>query len=207
MQTLSRILSSAVEKLMFHPVTITGVEAVCESFRLLTMQGVGFQSVKWIPGQTVQWGDSGADEDNQNRTGAFWTVASWIVGGPDDSAMHTPHLRVSPGDVLVGVIKLSKQSSAGFVYSCEFQGMDGTTLLTSPIAELVYCVETLEAYELQGSHTPPYDLDSISEYPAAPVSFGNIQVVTSAPGQQGHGIHTMSLPTTLNKRQSQRTQL
>ena len=54
MQTLSRILSSAVEKLMFHPVTITGVEAVCESFRLLTMQGVGFQSVKWIPGQTVQ---------------------------------------------------------------------------------------------------------------------------------------------------------
>jgi len=54
MPTLSRILSSAVEKLLFHPVTITGVEAVGESFRLLTMQGVGFQSVKWIPGQTVQ---------------------------------------------------------------------------------------------------------------------------------------------------------
>jgi NADPH-dependent ferric siderophore reductase len=54
MPTLSRILSSAVEKLLFHPVTITGVEAVGESFRLLTMQGVGFQSVKWIPGQTIQ---------------------------------------------------------------------------------------------------------------------------------------------------------
>jgi ferric-chelate reductase (NADPH) len=54
MPTLSRILSSAVEKLMFHPVTITGVEAVGESFRLLTMEGVGFQGVKWIPGQTVQ---------------------------------------------------------------------------------------------------------------------------------------------------------
>lgn len=54
MLTLSRILSSAVEKLLFHPVSITGVEAVGESFRLLTMQGVGFQSMKWIPGQAVQ---------------------------------------------------------------------------------------------------------------------------------------------------------
>jgi ferric-chelate reductase (NADPH) len=52
--TLSRILSSAVEKLMFQPVTITGVEVVGETFRLLTMKGLGFQGVKWIPGQTVQ---------------------------------------------------------------------------------------------------------------------------------------------------------
>ena len=54
MPILSRILSSAVGKLMFHPVTITGVEAVGESFRLLNMQGSGFESVKWIPGQAVQ---------------------------------------------------------------------------------------------------------------------------------------------------------
>ena len=54
MPTLSRLLSSAVEKLLFHPVTITGVETMGESFRLLTMQGVGFQGVKWIPGQAVQ---------------------------------------------------------------------------------------------------------------------------------------------------------
>lgn len=149
-----------------------------------------FNGIEPSDGQTIlqpvlQWGDSGADEDSQNRTGAFWTVASWIVGGPDDSAMHTPHRRVSPGDVLVGVIELNNQSSAGFLYSCEFQGIDGTTLLTSPIAELVYCVETLEAYELQGSHTPPYDLDSVSEYPAASVTFGNIEVVTNAPGPAG----------------------
>jgi ferric-chelate reductase (NADPH) len=54
MPVLSRLLSSAVEKLLFHPVTITGVETVGESYRLLTMQGVGFQGVKWIPGQTIQ---------------------------------------------------------------------------------------------------------------------------------------------------------
>jgi NADPH-dependent ferric siderophore reductase len=54
MPTLSRILSSAVEKLIFRPVTITGVKALGENFRLLSMLGVGFQDVKWIPGQTVQ---------------------------------------------------------------------------------------------------------------------------------------------------------
>jgi hypothetical protein len=45
MPTVSRILSGAVEKLLFNPVTITGVEAVGESSRLLSMQGVGFQGV------------------------------------------------------------------------------------------------------------------------------------------------------------------
>ena len=54
MPTLSHILSSAVERLLFHPASITGVEAVGEDFRLLSMQGVGFHGVKWIPGQTVQ---------------------------------------------------------------------------------------------------------------------------------------------------------
>jgi ferric-chelate reductase (NADPH) len=54
MPTLSRILSSAVERVLFHPVTITHVEAVGENFRLLRMQGAGFQNVKWIPGQTIQ---------------------------------------------------------------------------------------------------------------------------------------------------------
>ena len=46
MPTLSRILSSAVEKLLFHPASITGVEAVGESFRLITMQGIGFRRIR-----------------------------------------------------------------------------------------------------------------------------------------------------------------
>ena len=54
MPTLLHILSSAVDKLLFHPVSITGVGAMGEEFRLLSMQGVGFQGVKWIPVQTVQ---------------------------------------------------------------------------------------------------------------------------------------------------------
>jgi hypothetical protein len=133
----------------------------------------------------LQWGDSGADEDGQNRTGPFWTVASWIVGGPDGSATHTPHIRVNAGDVLTGVVTLTDQSAAGFAYECEFQGLAGTTLATPPISQLVWCVETLEAYELQGAHTPPYDLNEASEYPPGQVSFHDIGIVTNAPGPAG----------------------
>jgi hypothetical protein len=133
----------------------------------------------------LQWGDSGPDEDNVNRTGQFWTVASWLVGGPDNSAHHTPHIRVNPGDVLVGRMSLVSQVSGAFTYTCEFQGLD-TMLQTPPMSELVACCQTLEAYELQGQHTAPYDLDSGSEYPAAPsVAFKGINVVTDAAGSPG----------------------
>lgn len=54
MPILSEILSNAVGKLLFHPVTITSVETVEDRFRMLRMQGEGFQGVKWVPGQTVQ---------------------------------------------------------------------------------------------------------------------------------------------------------
>ena len=58
-------------------------------------------------------------------------------------------------------------------------------LPTSAISELVWCVETLEAYELQGNHTPPYDLDAASEYPTSPVTFGDIAIVTTGPEPAG----------------------
>jgi hypothetical protein len=133
----------------------------------------------------LQWGDSGPDEDNVNRTGQFWTVASWLVGGPGNSAHHTPHIRVNPGDMLVGSMKLVSQLPGAFTYSCEFQGLN-TLLLTPPMSELVACCQTLEAYELKGQHTPPYDLDSASEYPAAPaVTFKGIYIVTEAEGPAG----------------------
>jgi len=128
----------------------------------------------------LQWGDSGADDDGLNRTGPFWTVASWVVGGPDDSATHTPHLRVNPGDTLVGVLNLVSRNANGFIYECEFQGIQGTTILTPEISELVWCMQTLEAYELQGVHNPPYDLDSETEYPATDsVPFEAINILTN----------------------------
>jgi hypothetical protein len=150
-----------------------------------------FNGIEPANGQVIlqpvlQWGDSGPDKDGQNRTGAFWTAASWLVGGPDGSALHTPHVGVNPGDVLVGVITLTAQSAAGFEYTCEFEGLGGTAMPTQPIAELAWCVQTLEAYEGNRSPPPAYDLSNPAEYPAADsVSFGQIAIVTNATGPAG----------------------
>jgi hypothetical protein len=149
-----------------------------------------FNGIEPADGQVIvqpvlQWGDSGPDDDGQNRTGQFWSVATWIVGGPDASATHTPHIPVNPGDVLVGLVTLTSQSASGFMYTCEFQGLAGTTLITPQISELVWCVETLEAYELQGNHVPPYDLNAATEYPVGPLSFQDIGIVTNASGPAG----------------------
>jgi hypothetical protein len=127
----------------------------------------------------LQWGDSGPDKDGINRTGKFWTVASWIVPAPDGCTYHTPHVRVNPGDTLVGSMTLIAKSAAGCTYACEFVGLAGTRFLTPAISELVWCVQTLEAYELSGNPTPPYDLNSASEYPAAKFTeFKSIKVAT-----------------------------
>jgi hypothetical protein len=149
-----------------------------------------FNGMQTADGQIIvqpvlQWGDHGADNDGVNRTGPFWTVASWIVGGPDGSATHTPHIQVSPGDNLVGAITLANQSPNGFVYNCGFQGLTDTQFSTDTIAELVWCVETLEAYELLGSQNPPYDLNDLSEYPTGSVTFTDIAITTNTSGPSG----------------------
>jgi len=134
----------------------------------------------------LQWGDSGTDEDGVNRTGPFWTAASWIVPAPDGQTYHTPHVRVQPGDRLVGSVVLTNSGAEGFTYNCQFEGLAGTLLPTPPVPELLWCVETLEAYELVGQHQVPYDLDKASEYPGtASIAFQNIAIVTDAPGPAG----------------------
>ena len=132
----------------------------------------------------LQWGGTEADEDGKTRVGQFWTVASWIVPAPDGHVHHTPHVRVKPGDTLVGTIGLTNKSAAGCTYFCEFSGLAGTKFGTPPISELVWCVETLEAYELGSSAKPPYDLNNDFEYPAANSTiFGSINILANGKPQ------------------------
>jgi len=134
----------------------------------------------------LQWGDSGADQDGQNRTGNFWTVSSWLVGGPQNNAIHTPHIPVNTGDTLTGSITLVGRTAEGFAYECEFSGLEGTTLTPPPMSELTWCVQTLEAYELNTAAQPPYDLNDSSEYPASnSIWFDAINVVIGATGPLG----------------------
>ncbi len=89
----------------------------------------------------LQWGASGGGG------GPYWSVASWYVLA-DGNAFHTPHVRVGVGDSLVGVMTLSGRSGAMFSYNCEFENVAGTTLPVQNIAELLWCNETLEAYNI-----------------------------------------------------------
>lgn len=144
-----------------------------------------FNGMQTADGQIIvqpvlQWGDHGTGNDGVNRTGPFWTVASWLVGGP--SATHSRHVPVNAGDILVGAITLADQSENGFSYSCQFEGISETQLAVDPMAELVCCVETLEAYEPLAAQTVPYDLNDAQEYPAGSVTFSKISITTNGAG-------------------------
>ncbi len=89
----------------------------------------------------LQWGSSAAGG------GQYWSIASWYVtsGG---QAFHTNLIRVNPGDVLVGVMRLTGQANGQFSYTSEFEGRANTSLPVQNIAELLWCNETLEAYSV-----------------------------------------------------------
>jgi hypothetical protein len=112
----------------------------------------------------LQWGPSAAGG------GAFWSVASWYVtsSGP---AFHTPLIPVNAGDQLVGVMTLTGQAGNSFDYNCELQGIAGTSLPVQNIAELLWCSETLEAYQV----------NQCSDYPDTLLTtFGAIGIQTGA---------------------------
>jgi NADPH-dependent ferric siderophore reductase len=52
---MTNIFSTAIEKLLFHPVTITDVETLGRAFQLVSLHGEGLHDVTWIPGQTTQF--------------------------------------------------------------------------------------------------------------------------------------------------------
>jgi hypothetical protein len=106
-----------------------------------------------------------------------WSVASWIRPDPEGHTHTSLRVRVDPEDTLTGVIRLCGQTEGRFTYSCEFEDIPETRLCVCNMPELVWCVETLEAYERVG--TPPYDLNSASEYPDADrTAFRRIKVAT-----------------------------
>jgi hypothetical protein len=110
----------------------------------------------------LQWGPSNAGG------GEFWSVASWYVLGTGQAFFTNP-VPVNPGDTLVGVMTLTGQANGLFSYQSEFQGIPGTQLPVQNVAELVWCNETLEAY----------NITACSDYPAADLTaMQSIQLAT-----------------------------
>ena len=103
----------------------------------------------------LQWGGSAAGG------GPYWSVASWYVLGSGE-AFHTDLVKVNVGDELLGVMTLTGQTAGGFSYVSEFQGIPGTSLPVQDVAELVWCNETLEAYNITAcSDYPDTDLTAL----------------------------------------------
>jgi NADPH-dependent ferric siderophore reductase len=55
MPHVTSLLSGAIEKLIFHPMTVTESEMVGEHSRLVRLQGDVFKGLRWIPGQAVEF--------------------------------------------------------------------------------------------------------------------------------------------------------
>lgn len=114
----------------------------------------GIQNSTMIYQPVLQWGPSAAGG------GARWSVASWYADGQTGQSFFSSVVDVNVGDVLTGVMTLTGSGPMGYSYDCSFTGISGTDLTVSNIAELTWCIETLEVYGAQ----------SESDYPDAPLT-------------------------------------
>lgn len=125
----------------------------------------GMEDSTMIYQPVLQWGVSAAGG------GDYWAVASWYVDGQGGPAHFSQLTKVNPGDVVVGTMTLTGQSPQGFSYECLFDGLPDSSLVIEDVPELIWCIETLEAYGI----TAP------SDYPAVDVtSFDSIELVSGA---------------------------
>jgi hypothetical protein len=119
----------------------------------------------WILQPVLQWGAGPAGGGN------YWSIASWYVDGPGGSAFHSNLIRVNSGDTLTGLMTLTGQASGMFSYNCQFQGIANSGYAVNNISELVWCNETLEAYQITKCSDYPDTLNT---------AFRNISIQTGA---------------------------
>ena len=100
----------------------------------------GIQNSTMIYQPVLQWGSSAAGG------GEYWSVASWYADGQGGTTFHSTLTQVNAGDVLTGVITLTGTAPAGDSYDCNFTGIANSNLPVTDIAELYWCIETLECY-------------------------------------------------------------
>lgn len=174
---------------------------------------VGDQTVFLFPGienisgnvgilqPVLQWGVS------HIGGGPYWTVASWYVPTSGEAFFSNQLVRVNPGDVLTGGMRMVKQGPAAsgavgaFSYDCSFTGVAGTDLAVDSLPELTWANLTLEAYGVASRDQYPataatiygnialYAGPGLVEIPWAPVlvngAFGESATVID--GSVGHG--------------------
>jgi hypothetical protein len=110
----------------------------------------GIQNSSMIYQPVLQWGSNGAFGGN------YWCVASWYADGQGGPAFHSAPVNVTAGQILTGIMTLTDQTTQGFSYDCEFQGIPNSGYPIQNVPELWQCVETLETYGMtEASDYPP----------------------------------------------------
>ncbi|KAJ7622049.1 hypothetical protein FB45DRAFT_1061690 [Roridomyces roridus] len=99
--------------------------------------------------------------------GQYWSVASWYVG--PSGTYFTTLVRVKPGDVLHGVITLTKHLGNKYSYVSQFTNVPGTALSIVGIPQLTWATETTESYSVTEE----------SDYPAGTTVFSGINLKLS----------------------------
>ena len=102
----------------------------------------GIQNSTMIFQPVLQWGNNG------KFGGPYWVVASWYADGKLGQAFHSPPVPVDVGKNLVGIITVTGRIGGKFSYESHFQGIPGSVLDIVDQPELVWLVETLEAYNV-----------------------------------------------------------
>lgn len=116
---------------------------------------------RYILQPVLQWGES------PDGGGPNWAVASWFVDRVSGYANRTPLVSTNEGDVLTGVVSLAGQADIGFHYTCEFQGIPGTSIAAFADVELRKAVLALECHRMT----------QCTDYPDAPMTaMGSIQI-------------------------------
>jgi hypothetical protein len=105
---------------------------------LFLFNGIEPASFDSILQPVLQYGGSAAGG------GMYWAVASWYV--TSSTSFVSQLVQVSAGQLLTGIMRLVSENNPEFSYSCQFKGINGTNLSINNIAQLMWCVETLEVY-------------------------------------------------------------
>lgn len=101
--------------------------------------------------------------------GGYWSVASWYLVG--SQTYYTPLVKVSPKQVLTGVITLTSiTNSTAYNYASEFTGISKSKITATGSAQLVWATETLESY----------GVSQRSDYPVGSTVFSGIGLKTKA---------------------------
>lgn len=136
---------------------------------IFLFNGIQNKSSSYILQPVLQWGKSNAGGGN------FWAITNWFVTqGDKGSAIFKELAAVNPGDIIEGIMVLTKNKGSKFSYKSSFKDFPQCDLEIEGIDELCWANETLECYDLY--KFSDYPNTNVTEMTDIEIRTGNQQV-------------------------------